>query len=296
MVEEGQYDPMEAADYGSTVLHWFEGSPTVFQWLLDQEAFLIDLHQSTSDGDSVAHCLLYQSGSDISHYLEAVIQHKRRLKNPTEFSDFSQEQRLGYASCCLPYMADELDFPNRIRVLWGAGADLRVPESLEDSGTMLDELLFWIVYRLITDRGEDAVGYHRVEDISTVHFRSRTSKSMWKAWYPGHELSVLEVVQRYLDAWMEVLVETGINVAEYGRREDQLHPEGVLPWKWEEVYGEARVVFEYGDHLDGCRIHVTEIWKEHDLDDESATLGEDDESSTYGDTSAMPCSWNSDDE
>lgn len=57
------------------------------------------------------------------------------------------------------------------------------------------------------------------------------------------------------------------------------HPEGLV----DNHYGEARVYFEYGSHVDGCRIHVTEI-KTHD----PAWKDDDAEPST------MPGSWDFD--
>ncbi len=299
MVKDGQYDPMALED-STSVLHWFHGSPTVYQWLLDQEEFLIDLNQCTSTSKSVADALIFDRGSNISQCLELVISRKRGRKTPAESFDFSEEQRLAYKALRhFSYLADELDFPNRIRVLWSAGADLYAPESPDGSGTMLDQIVLSAVFQSVKGREEDAIGYDRLEVISTTEFRPRMSKSLWNAWYPGNELSVLEVVQRHLDAWMEVLLEAGIDIAEYGRREDQLHPEGVLSDFW----GEAYLVFEYGDHVNGCRIHMTEIRTKdqfrtmiYDSDDESDTSEEDDQSTTNGETSTMPCSWDFDEE
>ena len=44
MVNEGLYDPMEKGKRYS-VMHNFSGSSTVYQWLLDQEEFSVDLEQ-----------------------------------------------------------------------------------------------------------------------------------------------------------------------------------------------------------------------------------------------------------
>lgn len=86
---------------------------------------------------------------------------------------------------------------------------------------------------------------------------------------------------------MEVLLEAGLDVADYGRREKQMHPKGLL----DSDYGEARVVFEYGEHAGGCRIHVTELWIYNADEEGSAST----ETSTSKEPSPMPCNWDFDD-
>ena len=132
-------------------------------------------------------------------------------------------------------------------------------------------------------RAKDVVEYGRLEDNLTIKHRPRTSKSLWSTWYPGNELSILVVAQRHLDAWMEILLEAGLDVADYGRREELLHPEGLSCSE----YGQACIYFEYGDHVSGCRIHVTEVW----------IFGHPDEEAPPTLTSEkLPGTWDSDDE
>ncbi|KAF6231115.1 hypothetical protein HO173_010615 [Letharia columbiana] len=167
---------------------------------------------------------------------------------------------------CFPNLADNVDLPNRVKVLWDAGADFHIlqyiNETVETVETTLEVLLGG--YRLIvlnSDRTEynkygvdrqwipspslmsrkDVIEYDRLEDTSDIKYRPRTSRSLWRTWYPGESLSILEIVQRYLDAWMEVLLEAGLDIVAYGRREEELHPGGKICHSW----GEARLVFEY---------------------------------------------------
>lgn len=299
MINEGQYDPMECES--TSVMHSFNGSFTAYRWLLDQEEYLIDFEQIRVLGTAnIAAALTCSRQLNASQCLEAVIARGSNLNDPA--GDWALVHR---AICYLPYVADIADFPNRIKVLWNAGADFHDPFKLDnDFGTTLDALFMaataTILYG-VTKFGEykrygseqisiptpplmfmeDVIEYDRLEDASDVKYRSRTSKSLWSTWYPGNMLSMLEVAQRYFDAWMEILLEAGLDIADYGRQEEQLHPEGLL----HSDQGEARVHFEYGDHVSGCRIHVTEMWL-YGLDETTATSAE---------TSAMLCSWDFDD-
>lgn len=281
MINEGQYDPMEDANETS-VMHSFEGSPAVYRWLLGQEDFLIDFEQTAFNARTIAGALIAgNQGLQASSCLEALIAHGSDLiahgseLNPLVGRNSTDGEILLAHSAAfdLRLVAEIDDFPKRIKVLWDAGADF---------GSSSDYLFFFCVkdrYGISQLKresipappimsAEEVIGYDRLEDTSNIKNRPRTPKSLWRTWYPGNDIPVMEVVQRYLDAWMEVLLEAGIDIAEYGRREDQLHPEGLL----ENPYGEARVYFEYGSHVDGCRIHVIEIktydrdWKDDDAE------------------------------
>ena len=288
MIHEGQYDPMEEAN-GTTVMHSFWGTPTGYRWLLDQEDFSIDFEQKADIRErTIAGALISsKEGLQVSSCLEAVIAHGSELNNLTEGTLSGHHVSLAHSAMLdLPFVAEIDDFPKRIKVLW-------------DAGTNFESTLDYLFLSCIKERYEKfeinresipalplmsekyVIEFDQLEDTSAIEFRPRTPKSLFRTWYPGNDLGVLEVAQRHLDAWMEVLLEARIDIAEYGRREDRLHPEGLLG----NLYGEARVYFEYGDHVDGCRIHVTDImtydpaWK----DDNAGS-------------SAMPCSWDFDDD
>ena len=306
MVKEGQYDPMEQAN-GTSVMHSFGGSPTVYRWLLDQEEFMIDFEQpSKTEAQTIAAALIVSPHLNSSSCLEAVIAHGSDVTDPGGSGWLGDDVWLPYrAVWSLPLMADVVDFPKRVKVLWDAGADFHTPKLHNRLGTTLD-FLFRMKFLEVgadhiehqVERGsipapplmsaEDVAAYDRLQDISHIKDRPRTPKSLWDEWWykqhPTVELSILEVTQRYLDAWMEVLLEAGLDIAEYGRREEQLHPEGLL----HNICEEARVYFEYGEHVGGCRIHVTEIW----TFDPFNQYGK---AATSAETSKMPGSWDFDD-
>ena len=285
MINEGQYDPMEDANETS-VMHSFEGSPAVYRWLLGQEDFLIDFEQTAFNARTIAGALIAgDQGLQASSCLEALIVYGSDLNDLVGRKWMDSPVLLAHSAVYdLRFVAEIDDFPKRIKVLWDAGVNF---------GLTSDYLIFSCVndrYGISEPKresipappimsAEEVIGYDRLENTSTIKNRPRTPKSLWRTWYPGNDLPVMEVVQRYLDAWMEVLLEAGIDIAEYGRREDQLHPEGLL----ENPYGEARVYFEYGSHVDGCRIYVTEI-KTYD------PAWEDDDA----EPSTMPGSWDFD--
>ena len=305
LVHEGQYDPMEAADgNGHSVMHSFEGSPTVYRWLLQQEEFLIDFEQECFNAWNIPVALIYSHNSNSSSCLEALVA-------DGSLDSFDDRYSLSpWTVVCLFDMADVVDYPKRVKVLWDAGVDFHASQVNNEYGTTLN-VLFWDVgyQRSLYDDSTgikpqkcemeresipapplepegDIIEYDRLEDKSTIKDRPRTSKSLWHTWFPGQDLSILEVAQRYLDAWMEILLEAGIDIEKYGRREDELHPKGFFIGDLSDRnHTQARVIFEYGDHVDGCRIHVTEIWL-CDRDGERATSVE---------TSTMPGSWDFDD-
>ena len=317
MINDGQYDPMEKAKYTS-VMHSFEGSSTVYRWLLEQEEFVIDFEQTIHNYKTVATALIGSLQLNASECLEELIAHGYDLNNPTGSFFFGFSLTLVYrAAWSLSDVADNPDLPRRIKVLWDAGADFHTPHAHDIFGTL--NLVFTMVIlgnyqgrrtkynkygveresipnpSLISTK--DVIEYDQLEDPSDIKCRSRVSKSLWHTWFPGDELPILEVAQRWLDAWLEILLEAGLDIAEYGRREDQLHPEGLL----HSPVGELRIIFEYGDHVGGCRIHATEIWmvdpeiwmvdpdyKVHDFDVE--------EESTAAEHSSMPGRWDFDDE
>ena len=304
MVNEGQYDPMEEAN-GTSVMHSFDGPPTAYQWLLHQGEFSIDLEQTAVfRAETIAAALISTRKMNSSGCLKAVLAQGSDLNDPAGSGMWGEGLTLAHrAVCYLTYLADNVDFPKRIQVLWEAGADFHTPKLHNCFGTTLD-FLFRIVslgdgleartsYRrygvewesvpappIKTD--EDIIEYDRLDNTSPIHYRPRTAKSLWRTWSRGNDFSVLELTQRYLDAWTEVLLEAGLDTTEYGRREDSLHPEGLF----DNEFGQARFKFEYGDHVDGCRIHVTEIWR----------YGRIRGKATEADTTAkMPCSWDFED-
>ena len=304
MVNGGQYDPMEEVCHTS-VMHLFDGSPAVYRWLLDQEEFLIDLEPRAFDTFPIPPALILSTSSNSSSYLEAAIAHQSYFRYPGRVDSPDDDYSLAqFAVSSLTHMAGEVDFPKRVKVLWDAGAGFHTP-GIHDSFRKTLDFLFCIVRRIRYDGNyaeinyqrceveqpsipspplwstTDVIEYDRLEDISAIEYRARTSKSLWRTWYPGQNLSPLEVAQRWLDAWMEILLEAGLNIAEYGRREDKLHPCGLFHYQC----GAARVYFEYGEHVRGCRIHVTEIW----LCDEPGKISSNAKAST------MPGSWDFDD-
>lgn len=279
MINEGQYDPMEEANR-TTVMHSFHGSPTCYRWLLEQEEFLIDFEQRAFNIVTIDAALMFSQNSNSSSCLEAAIAHQSNSRYPGRLdSSVDHHPLLYWAIMSLHYTAADVHYPKCVKVLWNAGVDFH-PLRLHDSFRTTLEFLFFVVdfYRSDGDYTEinyqrceieqtsvpspplrsttDAIEYDRLEDTSAIEHRPRTSRLLWHTWYAGNDLSILEVAQRWLDAWIEILLEAGLDIAEYGRREDELHPEGLLVGR----YGEARVYFEYGEHVRGCRIHVTEIW------------------------------------
>lgn len=274
MINEGQYDPMEDAN-GTSVMHSFDGSPAVYRWLLGQEDFLIDFEQTAYNSRTIAGALLAGNhGLQASSCLEALTAHGSDLNDLVGRKFTDSHLRLAHSAVYdLRFVAEIDDFPKRIKLLWDAGANFGWTSyclffSCVKDRYGISELKRKSIPAPPMMSAEGVIGYDRLEDTSTIKNRPRTPKSLWRTWYPGNDLSVMEVVQRHLDAWMEVLLEAGIDIAEYGRREDQLHPEGLL----DNRYGEARVYFEYGSHVDGCRIHVTEIktydpaWRDDDAE------------------------------
>ena len=318
MITEGQYDPMEEA-YWTTVMHSFNGSPTVYRWLLDQEEFLINFEQIINGAWTIAAALVSSRQSNASEFLEAVIARGIDLDDPAGCPFLGPGFTLIHRAIgCLKDLADNLDFPKRIKVLWDAGADFHTPQIDNYFGTTLDFLIGfatrWVgcndtdykssgVEPISTPSlasAEVVIEYDQLVDTSAIKSRSRVPKSLWRSWYPGNGLSILEIVQRHLDAWMEVLLEARLDLVDYGRREDRLHPEGLVNTKVYEFCIEARVYFEYGDHVSGCRIHVTEIWKyEIDTSDsytyDSDMTDSNEEEVTSAKISTMPCSWDFDD-
>ena len=299
MINEGKYDPMEEANLPS-VMHHFDGSPTVYQWLLDQEEFLIDYEQRWHGSATIAASLLRLNRSHVSKCLEQALAHGSGLSEPGKISGETLAHRAAYS---MYYLADNSDFPKRIKVLFDAGVDFHTPLSNGDSRTPIF-YLFWVVFHDYENSGfyptlplMDMIVHDRlvdtsaIEDTPAIKHRLRTSKSLWRTWYPGNELPLLEKAQRLLDAWMEVLLEAGLDIVDYGRQEEQLHPEGILSDFW----GGASIFFEYGDHVSGCRIHVTEVWvydpklkRIHDLDSE--------EEATSAQNSTMPGGWDFEEE
>ena len=125
-------------------------------------------------------------------------------------------------------VADSVDFPERVKMLWDAGANLHTSRLPNHFGSALDILMSYaIIYmfnrtRLEKHRIEQqyiprppsmstrhVIEYDRLEDASAMKYRPRTSKSLWHTWYPGDELPRLEAAQRHLDARMEVPLEAG---------------------------------------------------------------------------------------
>ena len=306
MIHEGQYDPMEDSIYGG-VMHNFEGPSIVYEWLLDREEFFIDFDQKSPIGLTIASSLILASGLYISTCLKALIARGSHVVLDGDYS-LVHDGAWSLALC-----ADDLDFPKRIKVLWDAGVDFHAPVTgtvqtpfewvmncaqfrIFDAKTKYN---IYSVERKSTPkppRGwpRRVIDYDILDPGLSLWCRPRLSKALWQTWITKGQLtldavsglSLLEITQRYLDAWMEVLLEAGLDLADYGRREDQLCPEGVVVLNG----GEARVVFEYGSHVNGCRIHVIELWvfdPENDDREEEATSAE---------APAMPCSWNFDNE
>ena len=309
MVKEGQYDPMESASYTS-VMHSFGGSLTAYQWLLDQEEFIIDFEQPRPwDSQTIAGALIGSQNLDSSSFLKAVMAHESGVTDLGEIRFLAEEDlwlpHMAVWDLARAGMADVVDFPSRVKVLWDAGFDFHTSRLHNRFGTTLD-FLFSISFIITIDvplghkvereyipvpplmSAEDVLEYDRLQDIPHVKDRPRTPKSLWHTWWPkrhpGVELSMLEVAQRHLDAWMEVLLEAGLDIAEYGQREERLHPEGLFY----DRFGVARVHFEYGEHVGGCRVHVTEIWA-FDPDKDYGTAA------TCAEPAKMPCSWDFED-
>ena len=287
MINEGQYDPMEEAS-DTSLMHCFDGSPTVYRWLLNQEEFFIDLEQRIGELTMSAAQAMSPS-SNGSKCLEELIAHGTNLNHaPRQDLPFLEVSLVYYSMCVSPIQHDTIDFPKRFKVLWDAGADIHMFKHHKTSGISLASLFDFIQVMSTSKRTEKSTlsQYDRLDDSSIIEHRPRTSRSLWHTWYPGYELSIMEITQRWLDAWMEVLFDAGLDIIDYGRREDQLHPKGIVYSYFRKWSMEARVYFEYGNHIGGCRIHVTEVWLAEDPAEKNTTTAED---------STMPGSWDFDD-
>ena len=307
MTHEGQYDPMEEASQ-ITVMHEFEGSSMAYRWLLDQEDFFIDFFHTC--GFTWGHLIIRLLNSNVfetSTYLESVLCRGNLVH-------VAGDLRLAdHAAWSMAFIADNIDFPKRIKLLLDAGVDFHArPTGYTRTAlrSVLESALYHTSdakkkYNICTVEREfipkpptgstrRVIDYDSLDPTLNTKCRPRLSRAMWQTWNTEEELTLeavrglspLKITQRYLDAWMEVLLEAGVDIADYGRQEDQLHPEGIFGGSM----GEARVVFEYGSHVSGCRIHVTEVWV-FDFDDDD--LEEEVESA---EAPAMPCSWDFDEE
>ena len=331
MINDGQYDPMESSRNGS-VMHSFVGSSTVYEWLLDQEEFFIDVYPTLSPdlknggwrnvGESIAAALIASNQDEASKCLEALIGRGCDVNDSCGWIIDEGESPAHLIALGLTSHANNLDYPKRFKVLCDAGIDFHARNTHGLFEGTLEILLasgvrFYNATNKYNKDREERVSipkpptgstrrvmeYDILDPTLNIKYRPRTSRMLWRTWHPELTydsegiftsnaiggLLVLESTQRYLDAWMEVLLEAGLDIADYGRREDQLHPEGVLKC-W---FGEARVVFEYGSHVNGCRIHVMEIWMFDWFDDDES---DEEEETTPAETSEMPCSWDSDNE
>ena len=306
MVREGQYDPMEDGKPGS-VMHNFGVSSIVYQWLLDQEEFFIDFQQEDQNAETISMGLLYSNKLGFSNCLKAVLTRENdgNVEGATMLAH--------HAAWSIPSHADNREYPKRIKVLWDAGVDFH---ALKLGSTPLAVVLVSALFRILgakkkynicgvvrkpvpkpsTRSTRRVIDYDILDPTLNIKCRPRISKALRRTWsdrsLPTRDaisgLSLLEVTQRYLDAWMEVLLEAGLDIADYGRREERLHPGGISVGS--NAWAEARVIFEYGSHVNGCRIHVIEIWVFEPEDDDRK------EEAESAEPLAMPCSWDSDNE
>ena len=310
IVRDGQYDPMEESS-GYTQMHLFCGIPTVFKWLLHQEEFFIDF-EYLAEGYTIASSHVVNSRLYSLEYLEALAAAKRGSKDPFElhiFREITGDTLIDIFVRSLQKVTDEPDLSKRIKVLWDAGIDFHA--SAENRLLPLEALLTIVLYQRSIIKPSEQSGrdtehksiqrplsgvklnveeYEGLEDNSAVKDRSRTPRSLWRTWYPGHDLSILEVVQRHFDAWTEVLFEAGLDITEYGRRKKEIYPGGLLQCGW----GEARILFEFGEHVDGCRIQITETWL-YGLDNREYDFNNKKEPTSTG-NSKMPGGWCSDED
>ena len=98
------------------------------------------------------------------------------------------------------------------------------------------------------------------------------------------DLAVLRVMQRCLDAGMQLLREAGFDLEAYGKEQELQHPDGLF---FNHSRGRARTNLEYGEHVNGCKIHLVEIG------DDDQQLAPD---FTLTSPKVMPGSWISGDE
>ena len=320
MIHEGEYDPMEEAN-GTSLMHEFEGSSAVYRWLLDQEEFYIDFYQRHAITGNIASSLIHSEKMDSSKCLEAVIRRGSDVNDSCGWIFEDSTSLAHVAACSIGYLVDNLDFPKRIKALRDAGLDFHARKINSAFGTPFDALLATALFQVFNARSDFEIDYNKhrerfksvpkpptgstrrvvdyvlLDPTLEIRYRPRVPRALWWTWngtegYPTwgaiRRFSLLEMMQRYCDAWLEVLLEAGLDIADYGRREERLHPGGVflvcVGW------GEARVVFEYGSHVNGCRIHVIEIWVFDPYDNDR------EEKTGSAEVPAMPCSWDSDDE
>ena len=121
---QGQHDPMQHGDDWS-VMHVYVGPTEGYQWLLNQEEFHIDLAENVLSCVIVVAAQTYFEDGNASELLEEMI------TKDYDPSDRAGKAAFGDGFALIHHavwnsdnMFFNADFPNRIRVLSSAGADL----------------------------------------------------------------------------------------------------------------------------------------------------------------------------
>ena len=301
LIHDGRYDPMELG-HNLTVIDSYPGSLAAYEWLLDQDDFCIYHESSVILGQLTM--LSRKAMSEHSHESERTA---AVLKRVIALQDLCSEHWPSlisrvYSFILLPTF-NELGIPeltNCVRALWEASANLLDPQ---DQGSTIDEILLslinWSMFmwkhhwrerfnfhpsklseEFVVERRKNQSPNEIISDLKNY---PRFPRLLWKTWYPSNDLSALEVMQRCVDAQLEVLWEAGIDLETYGKNQALQHPRGFNFYKYD-YWANATFVFEFGEHVHGCRIHIVEIG-----------LRMADYESVYGFAGKMPGSWNSED-
>ncbi|KAI9835263.1 MAG: hypothetical protein M1819_002407 [Sarea resinae] len=274
LVEDGQYDPA-AREGNQTALDTYKGPAEGLKYLLNQNEFVLDFE----DESYLFHYLLQNPNTTRSRYLPelvaTVLEHQKRHPETLQFEVLP---RIVYNA---PLQFEFLEFPKQIALLVSAGADVHLI-GRSSSKTLLDKLLeasalelrdrFSTVPRYMEKNRGDPLS---LESDSSTPFRKVPRREL-RSWYPADipYLPGMELIQRLLDAWVEIIHEAGIDMEAYGRREESLHPDHIFSASLEDTDSrmpktrrlfQARFVFDYGEKVDGLRIRVVELlgneWK-----------------------------------
>lgn len=87
-------------------------------------------------------------------------------------------------------------------------------------------------------------------------YRTNLSRNPRIHWMPSGKASIIDIVQRFLDAWVEVLREAEVDLVQYGRKEEELHSGNLFSKSKDQ---EVLLTVEYGDNANDLRIHAAAL-------------------------------------
>ena len=296
LVHDGQYDLLDLDSLGSGAMevHSYCGSLAGYEWLLGQDESYVGI----KGFHILSHLIFFDSTVFALNKSERMAAVLKRLVASQKFcgQHRSAEIDLLFMISLRP-ITDNLaspDLTDCVRVLWEASAKLLNPQ---DHGSTVGRILSLLVYMakihwntewrgpydfllfklwglIMERRGQ----YTESEIIGTLKKYPRLPRRLWATWYPSDDLPTLEVMQRCLDAQLEVLGEAGLLEA-YGKEKELQYPGGHT---FNSYGGRIEIMFEYGKHVHGCRIHLLGVCN---ADQQPTT------NSTSTSSEMMPGSW-----